>query len=554
MANKINIEYSSTSLKNIIDRIKNGEIKIPPFQRMFDWSGKDMARFANSITKGEPFGSIMLWNDSSNSTDIKQTNHYFNKLSKGNKSSTGSTYLIDGQQRITTFIMLYLLHNNDTFHASLLTKALTIFFDIDKMEFYSGKKRKTSFPAHNFFFEDFPTLRKSVSHNLEMGDISEKRELEIMDIFEELQDIYGEFNSIPIGRTEVYSSDLDEVIRIFTLINTKGKKLSAFNIVHAYYISSKFDLDTKFTKIIKNFKSKKFGSWGEFKKPQLLLYGYSALHGTISNADILRRCQESNGIPKKDIEYFKNDFENDLKIVVDILGKHIGFPSLDFLPSSNIFNILMRVIQVKKDLYERDYIIIRDWVKMAIINERYVSGSEGIKQPGYEKDVELLISAINNNVLISDETIIPRWINSKEFDGESIKYENYGSGSTTYKYALSMIVKYIPSIATGAKVDKTSISKINDLNIHHIFPKGNPAFKDNEFINSIGNLTPLEKKPNIEFYNDAPLVYLNSLLKAGKITENNLDEAFVNVKQLSNIESFIDDRSEKIAKMLNEIK
>ena len=549
MANKLKIEYSATTLGGIIDRIKNGEIKIPPFQRTFDWSGKDMARFFNSVTNGEPFGSIMLWNDNTNSTKIKQTNTYFNSLSKGVSSETSKTYLIDGQQRSTTFILLYLLHNNDTFKAKHLTKATSLYFDVSDKIFYSGKKRESSILAHNFFEEDFKKMWKTISNTVDVEKIAEEQDIDGNDLYGDIKDVYESFNNVSLGKTEVFSSDLDEVIQIFTLINTKGKKLSPFNIVHAYYISAKFDLDSLFTKIIKNFKE----HWGEFTKPQLLLLGYSAMHKTISNSDILNMCTKVNGVSSKEIEYFKNKFEKDLESIVDIAKNHLYFPKLDFVSSGNILNVLIRVFQEKNELYEADYLILRNWVKLAIINERYVSGSEGIKSVGYSNDVDLVTDAIAKNMNISNVKGEIKWIKNKEFDAKSIKYENYGSGSATYKYAISMIIKFLPSIASGGFVTKESFSKINDLNIHHIFPKGNIKFKEYEYINSISNLTPLEQKPNIKINNESPHIYLTKLLKDGKVSEKNVGNALINLNHLEEIDKFIDERSEKISKMLNDI-
>lgn len=550
------IQYSSTKLDIIIEKIKNGEIKIPPFQRTFDWSAKDMARFYNSIVDGEPFGSIMLWNDSSNEVIIKQTNNYFNALSKNKTSNSSRTYLIDGQQRLTTFIMLYLQHNQTEFKTKYLTKSETLFFDIKDFKFYSGKPKATSFNAHHFFQNNFKDLKKFIRSEIISNYWNELTDEENEEVFDNIKDIYTSFNDISIGKTEVYSNSLDEVINIFTLINTKGKRLNAFNIVHAYFILAGYDLDGEFQKIINFFKKK---NWGEFSKPQLLILAYSAMHNTISNNDILNSLNRSNDqITTLDLEinYIKEDFKNDLKEMVHILRKELSFPRIDFIPSGNIMNILIRIIKYNKEneikMYATDFNILREWVKLAIINDRYVSGSEGIKLPGYKEDVETIVKALKDKKSITNIEKA-RWIKTTKFDYKEIKYENYNSNSATYKYIISMMINHMPSFLTGSIVELKSIVKMKDLNIHHIFPYGNKKYSDHEFINSIANLTPLEQGENIDINNESPAIYIKDMIQNNKITNNNLEQCLIDSKNLNDISVFIENRSKKIAKLINQI-
>lgn len=539
---KMNIEYSATTLSTIINDIKNGEIKIPPFQRTFDWSGKDIARFYNSIVDGEPFGTIILWKDDSNKTEIKQTNPYFKALANGNESSTTKTYLIDGQQRTTTFVINYLLRNREKFpEAKYLSKAESIFFDMKSNRFYSGKVKQHSFMASNFFREDFDELWEEVNSLIDFKEYNFNQ----MKKYALLKDVYDRFNTVSVGKSMIITPSLDDVINVFTLINTKGKKLSAFNIVHAQFVSKKFDLDDHFSKIIKKFKDI---GWGEFSKSHLLILAYSAMHETISNSEILTLTKDITGAQ---IDYIKNEFESDLEKLVHTMQGVLLFPTIDFVPSANIMNIMINILKNHTLTAVENEIIMR-WVRLAIVNERYVSGSEGIKQPGYMKDLELLKDAIKDKKHIDKMQMTGKsWIENTDFEVDTIKYESYGSGSATYKFAMSAIIEYIPSLITGLKVQVKSIHKMKDLNIHHIFPKGHPNFSGNEFINSIANLTPLEKKENIEIGNNDPKRYIGELLQEKKISEKNLKKTSIKVELLDDFDEFIDDRSQLIASIIN---
>lgn len=543
------IKYSQTTFKELRTNIELGEIKIPPFQRTFDWSGKDMARFFNSIMMGEPFGSIMLWKDTENKSEIRQTNIHFNALAKfAPKTVTNRNYLVDGQQRTTSFLLLYLLNNRDKYEAKQLTKAENIYFSLKDMKFYFSKTEKHLYiPACWFFAEEFKELRKKVLEKYDIND-SEVIERDRDDILEELQSVHQKFQDIKIGETIVQTSSLDDVINVFTLINTKGKRLSPFNIVHANFVAKGIDLDSSFDSIIKKLPKK----WA-FNKSELLILAYSALENTISNATILDKTSKEGGIGEREKIFFSDQFLKLLNRLISTL-EQLHFKSLDFLPSMNIASILISLLY--NDFHEtftaNQYKILRKWLKLAIINERYVSGSEGIKQPGYKADKDSLREAIVKNKSI--EEVLPEnknWVKEQEFDSDTIKYENYGSNSATYKYLISRILQYIPSFVTGNLVQVDDIDKLKELNFHHIFPKGNSEYEKEEYINSVANITPLEKEPNIKISNKSPKLYFQEFIDNQKISKDNVKKILLNDTLLHNYEEFLDDRSTQIAKLIN---
>ncbi|NQZ29414.1 MAG: DUF262 domain-containing protein [Mycoplasmatales bacterium] len=537
------IEYSQTTLDQILNRIKHGEITVPPFQRTFDWTAKDMARFYNSLIKGEPFGSIILWYEESNSLKIKQTNRYFKYLAGTTKmSETNKTYLIDGQQRTTTFLQAFLEQHNH--NAKYLEKVKSIFYNFKTGEFNVKKgKSKKGLKVSNFFIEDKKDF-KLVAKQIAVQQNEEWTE----DVNDLLMETFRSFNNINVGETRIISKNLDDVIKVFTLINTKGKKLSPYNIVHAQFVNSGFDLESCFEKILKKVPKK----W-QFNKTSLLTFAYAALEDTISNNTILKRAQE--GELKRDISFFKNDFEKLFTSIVSDLEK-IGFISCDFIPSQMIVNLLFNYKYNKKDkfLTAQDTKRISDWFRFAIINDRYSSGNEGLKQPGFEVDIKAFKKYLNGTDIDACFDEKDNWIKNKDFQMADIKFENYGSNSATYKYIISQMVLKIPSFVSGNKLESKDIDKMKDLNMHHIFPKGLKILKDNELINSVGNLTPLEQNPNIKISNKHPKEYISELLSSKKIKQNNLEEAFMfNEDNFEKFETFVKHRLNLIlTNLLNE--
>ena len=52
---------NSLFIKQLINDLERGRIRIPSFQRGFVWDSDQVAYFIDSIYKGFPFGSVLLW-------------------------------------------------------------------------------------------------------------------------------------------------------------------------------------------------------------------------------------------------------------------------------------------------------------------------------------------------------------------------------------------------------------------------------------------------------------------------------------------------------------
>ncbi|MCR6650948.1 MAG: DUF262 domain-containing protein [Cellvibrionaceae bacterium] len=51
-------------LEQLALQIKEGAIRLPRFQRPFVWQRSDMLKLLDSIYKGYPIGSVLIWNSS----------------------------------------------------------------------------------------------------------------------------------------------------------------------------------------------------------------------------------------------------------------------------------------------------------------------------------------------------------------------------------------------------------------------------------------------------------------------------------------------------------
>ena len=92
-------ESQSFLITDLINDIKRGSIKIPQFQRDFIWSKEKAASLMDSILKGYPIGTMILWK-------TKETLRSVRNIGGIDLPETPAgdfiQYVLDGQQRLTS--------------------------------------------------------------------------------------------------------------------------------------------------------------------------------------------------------------------------------------------------------------------------------------------------------------------------------------------------------------------------------------------------------------------------------------------------------------------
>ncbi len=84
-------------VEELVRMVRDGEIRIPEFQRPFRWGIEDARRLFDSILNGYPVGSLLLWNKRAESARIT-----VGALTVDAPATDKALWVVDGQQRLTT--------------------------------------------------------------------------------------------------------------------------------------------------------------------------------------------------------------------------------------------------------------------------------------------------------------------------------------------------------------------------------------------------------------------------------------------------------------------
>jgi len=232
-------ENQSKKYDALFADIDSGKTKIPMFQRDFVWGKEQTAKLIDSIIKGFPIGTFILWKTREELRSVRNIgNINLPQTPKGDSA----IYILDGQQRITS---LYAVRKGVR-----LTKDRQE-IDYSKISINLDLNPETD---ERVVTVDPPEDAVSISvYRLLNGGVAEfardyPNHLENVDIYRKRLTSY-DFSTIVIP-----DYPIDIACEIFTRINTGGTELTMFEIMVAktYDLDRKFDLAEEYQALLDN--------------------------------------------------------------------------------------------------------------------------------------------------------------------------------------------------------------------------------------------------------------------------------------------------------------
>lgn len=130
---------SMTTIINLLERIKNGEIVLPAIQRDFVWPENKIEKLLDSVMRGYPIGIVFLWETYN---DVQYRDFALDYLSDSrfvfhdNEKQKRLNLVLDGQQRLQSlYVALYGTHEGKDCYFDVLSGRETEDFREDKYVF-----------------------------------------------------------------------------------------------------------------------------------------------------------------------------------------------------------------------------------------------------------------------------------------------------------------------------------------------------------------------------------------------------------------------------------
>ena len=506
---------------DLISDMERGDIQIPKFQRDFVWGLQDSASLLDSILKGYPIGTIIIWKTNERLHNItKLGNVTFPDTLDGNYAQ----YVLDGQQRLTA---LFVAKKGLT----IGTKDYkNIFVNLDAPMDDFEPIVSTDDSGDSKFISIYDLLNKKLSFFTK--NYSEEY-IDKIDSFKQ------SFNTYDISTILLDKYPIETATDIFTRINTSGTKLSLFEIMVAktYDVGKSFDLSERYDKLEVDLSNVSYA----VPRSQLLQCIALNLGNSCTRKAILH-------IPKGAIIDVLDDTILSIKDTIDYFKDKYKIPISNWLPYPALiapFSYFFFKNKKNPTLNQDKY--LQEYFWKSALTSRFSSAVD----TKLDHDKKIMDAILNDDVPEFDKDFKVT-ITKEEIKGWKFSITESTSKSVMCVLAFNRPVSF--DINKETTLNHFSLNKNNSKNYHHFFPKTfleKQGIKDDK-INVLPNITLIDDSLNkYTISNKAPSDYMGEFKKTNpRLDETMKTHLIDNLEDYGiwddNYDSFIDKRSQRI--------
>lgn len=325
----------------------DGRIRIPHFQRPLRWQRDDVIKLFDSIVRGYPVGSLLLWHRSARAEILQ-----LGALRISADKTTDALWVVDGQQRIIS--LANALHPDGQ----------------------SDDRFKISYDLRKRIF--VPTPRDAETAVIPLPVIFNLREVlrwfadypEAIDFVEHANEITQIIRQFEIPAYEVTQEDPEVLEDIFDRMNNYGKRLTRAEIFSALFAGKEGAKDTTPTldRIAQNVNDDlDFG----------LIDNDTVLQAVLARRapDVHREIRNEFGedarafieFPDEDRDTAYAQGEEAIRRVVHFLQSVVGVPHFTFLPYKYPLVVLTRLFAHHQEIDGRSLQLVRRWFWRAVL-------------------------------------------------------------------------------------------------------------------------------------------------------------------------------------------
>lgn len=492
------IKPVSYTIDDIIKEIKNGQVKIPRFQRQFVWSKEASAELMDSVIKGYPIGTFIYWKTKDKLRIVRNVG---NLQLPDTPNDDYIYYVLDGQQRITSIFASAIgekIENEDYSELYLNLKA-------------NEDEEVVVTDATELKANEFVSLKDIIDAQSHYSVLVGKYSQEMIKKIFEYHDRLIKYDFSVIELTE---ADLSVATEIFTRINTSGKSLSIFEIMCAkmYNEQRDFDLYEK--------RDTQRNAWESV--------GYETIPDAtvlqVMSACICKSCKGSDILALRQEEFIPewDKVSSALDSTIDYFKKSYGVPVSNLLPYDALIVLFAYYFYNHTERPTgKQQQSLQDYFWRCIFGLRFTEGAAS--------KINSDIINVMDKILRNESPVYDWGIN---ISTESIKRNGVFSLSSAYvKGIVCILCNLHPlSFIDGHEVtiDNAWLSQGNSKNYHHFFPKAymkkNQPLIDENLVNHVVNITIVDSWLNkSQIKANAPSEYMKKF-QDGMPDKTMLDE------------------------------
>jgi hypothetical protein len=490
------VGINTITIRQLLQRIADGEVRVPAFQRDFVWEPDRVQFLMDSIYKGYPIGTVLFWRTKEQLLHDRDLGPF---TLPDPKAQYPIDYVLDGQQRLTSIFSTFqteLKKNPDS-----KVRWIDIYFDLKAkpnaqdsqfLALEDAEVQDHHVPLrHLFAVSEWATYTRKIS------------DPDTLQVLDRLQALFKEAQ-IPVETVE--TEEHSKIAIIFERINRGGVPLDTYQLLSAWTWSGDFDLRKRFEDL-----AVELDEVGYFElrdDPDLLL---KCCAGVVRNDASAHAIVDLKGPEVRDA--FAT-FRTGLLGAIEFLRRDIGAVSLKVLPYKSMIIPLVRCFATDKAAGFHPNAAQRKalckWFWHSCFSRRYSNSVD---------------NAIAQDIAAVQQLLVG---NTSEFDKRSVVVppdffttNQFALTSVNTKVFILLLAQAKPkSFLSAADVDLENVLlTCNRTEFHHVFPKNylslnGFANKTDQF--ALANFAFLSQKDNRSIQDKAPADYAKMIPPGSK--------------------------------------
>ena len=561
------------SVGQLVSQIEKGYIKKPEMQREYVWKATRVRDLLDSLYRGYPSGTILLWE-----SDAEVATSEF-AIDTENNSTKRPLLLLDGQQRLTSLSSILRGEPIVIREGKKKLKTIDILFNLEHPEelmtlteiddspfsIENQDEDESEEDDEESLLQKFNQFTFIVSNN-QLANLPNW--VNVTDVFKSHSDAdfltkagittlddprYAKYSNRLqkvrairdyMYRLDVLESTLDyeEVTEIFIRVNSLGVKLRGSDLALAQITAKWRDSLV----IFQDFQQKCYDEQGFHF--DLGFY----IRAMVICATGQSKFKTLGSIDKETLRINWGNAQKSIEYALNFLKSNIRIDSPALLTSPFIVLAIAYwgyVNEYKVSKIESD--LMRRWVLIANTKSRYSSSAESLL------DADLLTIRTNKSV----EELLIRL--KARFGRLDISEEELANRSSVSGYFKAMFLAFREDGAidweTKLEISVNHSGMEHKLQFHHIFPK---AFLKKEYdhlsrsqVNDISNLAFISGKTNREISDKPPAIYLKKIIDSPDkdMLEKQAIPTTGEYLEKYSYEDFLVERRKSIVKRLNKL-
>lgn len=516
----------ATKISTILDKIDNGSIALPVFQRGYVWSRKQVSELFTSLYKNYPVGSLLIWETSSPEVQTR-----------GGMPSpaTPRHILLDGQQRMTSLYGVIRGREPAFFDGNAHAfQNLRFHLESEAFEFYQPVKMQNDplwIDVTRFYLKGTdgvePIIESLQAMEIDTGKYW-GRLLNLLNIKERdlhVESVTGEDKTI------------EEVVNIFDRVNSGGTKLTQGDLALAKICSEWHEArDIMQSKLLKwENQGYHFGLDWLLRITNVMITG----RGRFVHMHKVATAEVQDGLLRA---------EKHVDTALNLISHRLGLDHNQVLFAKLAFPVIAYLINAQEDILspkQRDKLLY--WYAQAGMWGRY----SGSPESTIESDLLVLQETPDTEDPIDRLlTELRRWRGSLHV--EALNFHGATRGNRFYS------VLYMLTRMGQARdlYDGLPLRKGSQLELHHIFPKHqlHKAGHDRKARNALANFCFLARETNYKIRRRKPAEYLAEIAdKYPGVLESQWIPTDQNLWKVDNYDYFLNARKQLLAEAANEL-